>query len=374
MSLNGSKSLHKADDKILTETNYWLMRIKAGEMTTASEIKFHKWLAADPKHQAEFDMMNAVWDGADVYLKDPVALGDLNEALNGKASAPRQRLFSGFSLNFSMPRLAAVAVTVLLLLTGLWSIRYHEGKPTIYFTNTGIQKMVKLPDGSSAFLDSETTLSVQFSDNSRRIDLKKGRAMFSVTHDPDHPFVVSSNNITVRALGTQFDVYKATGNRISVSVTEGSVQVDLKDTEKSGAAHRAPGASAGQTDTDLEPGPEGNTGNLSLAGTVLASGQGMTIDENSNTYEIRPIDEQRHNSWIDGRLYFYMTPLSEVIEEVNRYLDSKIVIGDSRLKDLPISLNFDINQKDSFLPTLRSATSIEVKRTTDGKYVLLSRE
>lgn len=370
MSLNGLESLHKADDKILTETNYWLMRIKAGEMTTASEIKFHKWLAADPKHQAEFDMMNAVWDGADVYLKDPVALGDLNEALNGKASAPKQRLFSGFSLNFSMPRLAAVAVTVLLLLTGLWSIRYHEGKPTIYFTNTGVQKMVKLPDGSSAFLDSATTLSAQFAGNSRRIELKKGRAMFSVTHDPEHPFIVSSNNITVRALGTKFNVYKAAGNRISVSVTEGSVQVDLKDTEKLSAADMAPGFSVDKANPDLIPGSEGNTGNLSLAGTVLASGQGMMIDENNNAYEIRPIDEQRDNSWTDGRLYFYMTPLSDVIEEVNRYLDSKIVIGDSRLKDMPISLNFDINEKDTFLETLSSAMSIEVHRTDGGKFVL----
>ena len=370
MKLYKLKHLNKANDKILTETNYWLMRIKAGDMTIASEIKFHKWLAADPKHQAKFDQMNAIWDGADIYLKDSQALGDLNEVLTGKYVSQKQGWFSGFSIKFPIPRLAVTAATVFFMLGGLWSVHYYRELSSLYHTDTGIQKIVTLSDGSSVFLDSETFLSFQFSGNSRRIELQKGRALFDVAHDPDHPFIVYTDNISVRTLGTKFSVDKAIENRVAVSVTEGSVLVEKKGAQQSDSVDQVLNASGDKTITDRKFGPMENKGNLSLSGAVLDSGQGMIIDGKSKAFEIRPLDEQRTNSWIEGRLYFYMTPLSDVIDEVNRYLDLKVMIGDPSLNEAPISLNFDIKQRDLFLPTLVSAMAITVKKTDNGHYIL----
>jgi len=49
---------------------------------------------------------------------------------------------------------------------------------------------------------------VRFTSNERTIDLLEGQALFRVAKDPARPFVVASDGTRVRAVGTQFDVYR----------------------------------------------------------------------------------------------------------------------------------------------------------------------
>src|SRR6185312_16380584 len=58
----------------------------------------------------------------------------------------------------------------------------------------------------------------------RDVELIEGQALFAVAHDVARPFIVSAGNAAVRAVGTQFDVYrKQTGT--TVTVVEGRVAV-----------------------------------------------------------------------------------------------------------------------------------------------------
>ena len=55
-----------------------------------------------------------------------------------------------------------------------------------------------------------------------------GEAFFEVSHDKDHPFIVSAENVKVKVLGTKFNVkaYKE-DDHIEVTLTEGKVGVGL---------------------------------------------------------------------------------------------------------------------------------------------------
>lgn len=370
MIFNKLKSLHRANDKILIEANDWLMRIKAGRMTVKSEIQFQKWLAVDPRHQIQFDMMDVVWEGSDVYLKDTLALGDLNDALNRKPAAGRKKWFPDLGMGFSLQRLGLIAATVFLVVMGTLLTRHYPTLPTRYHTDTGIQKMVSLSDGSRIYLDTQTDVSVHFSKKARRIELQKGRAMFYVTHDPARPFTVSVDNIMARAVGTEFDIYKMVGGRVSIAVTDGIIRVERNKSDNATAVDEVSNVPNGGDITDRKPDAVKENSRLLLSGALLASGKEMVVDRQNTTYEILPIDSRKVNSWREGRLYFYMTPLPEVITEVNRYLNSKIVIGDPALKTQPISVNFDLKHWDLFLPTLASAMSIEAQKTASGDYIL----
>lgn len=370
MIFNKSKGLHGANDRILAEANDWLMRIKAGRMTAKSEIQFQKWLAVDPRHQIQFDMMGVVWEGSEVYLKDTLALGDLNDALNRKPAAGRKKWFPDLGMGFSLQRLGLIAATVFLVVIGTLLTRHYLTLPTRYHTDTGIQKMVRLSDGSRIYLDTQTDVSVRFSKKARRIELRKGRAMFYVTHDPARPFTVSVDNIMARAVGTEFDIYKMAGGKISIAVMDGIIRVERNKSVKSTAADKVSNVPNGGKIVGRKPDAVIENAQLPFSGTLLASGKEIVVDRESTTYEIQPIDSRRVNSWQEGRLYFYMTPLPEVITEVNRYLDSKIVIGDPDLKTQPISVNFDLKHWDLFLPTLVSAMSIEAQKTASGDYIL----
>jgi transmembrane sensor len=231
--------------------------------------------------------------------------------------------------------------------------------------------MVSLPDGSSIYLDTETDVSVHFSKKARRIELQKGRAMFFVTHDPARPFTVSVDNIMARAVGTEFDVYKMVDGKVSIAVTKGIIRVERNKSDKATAADEVSNVPYSGDMTSRKPGVAEENARLPLSGELLASGSEMVVDRQDTSYTIQPVDSQRVSSWREGRLYFYLTPLPEVIAEVNRYMNSKILIGDPALKSQTISVNFDLKQRDLFLPTLASAISIRAQKTTSGDYILL---
>ena len=92
---------------------------------------------------------------------------------------------------------------------------------------SGQVKTVYLPDSTKVVLHSGSTLFYpdSFSENDRRVCLS-GEAVFDVTHDKSRPFFVSTADITVKVLGTLFDVqaYPEEG-MVSTTLCRGSVGI-----------------------------------------------------------------------------------------------------------------------------------------------------
>ena len=67
-------------------------------------------------------------------------------------------------------------------------------------------------------------MQVDYSKETRRINLARGEAMFKVTKDPSRPFIVNAGGAIARAVGTRFGV-EHREDRIRVTVAEGKVTV-----------------------------------------------------------------------------------------------------------------------------------------------------
>lgn len=87
---------------------------------------------------------------------------------------------------------------------------------------------VQLEDGSTVVLDSKSKLKYKkdfLNDSSRQVYML-GKAFFNVTKNPYKPFIVHSNEIVVKVLGTSFRVESPeNGENILVSVKTGRVAV-----------------------------------------------------------------------------------------------------------------------------------------------------
>ena len=72
----------------------------------------------------------------------------------------------------------------------------------------GEQKQVTLPDGTTAYLNSGTLLVYpqKFTGDLRSVYLI-GEANFDVKKDKQHPFIVKTNHLKVKVLGTKFNVH-----------------------------------------------------------------------------------------------------------------------------------------------------------------------
>lgn len=89
-----------------------------------------------------------------------------------------------------------------------------------------------LPDGTIVWLNAGSTLHYpeSFRGDEREVELY-GEAYFEVAENPDKPFIVRTNSLTTRALGTSFNVkaYPEDGTE-EITLVTGKVQVSDKDT------------------------------------------------------------------------------------------------------------------------------------------------
>jgi len=97
------------------------------------------------------------------------------------------------------------------------------------------------------------------------------------------------------------------------------------------------------------------------------------VNDKKKSVHIDSVDLKKTNSWQTGRLYFQRTPFIEVLDEVNRYMDNKIVLGDSRLANITLSMNFDMKHQKSFLATLEKVLPIKSQTTSDGKIMIFQK-
>lgn len=103
----------------------------------------------------------------------------------------------------------SVAATVLLatVLAG-WHIA-QDRNPEIFsiVAERGQKSSITLPDGSRVWLNSASTISYTSDYNSRERNVfLKGEAYFDVAKNPEIPFIVHSQNLSVEALGTKFNI------------------------------------------------------------------------------------------------------------------------------------------------------------------------
>ncbi|MEJ6979982.1 FecR domain-containing protein [Pedobacter sp. P351] len=128
--------------------------------------------------------------------------------------------------------MAAAAVAILVVLFSLVLIKPET--PTIAHLNEvsapdrGISK-IKLPDGTRVWLNSGSKLSYnkEFGDKLREVKLE-GEAFFDVVKDPEHPFIVKTNSINLKVLGTAFNVRSyLSEDQTETSLVHGSIQVNL---------------------------------------------------------------------------------------------------------------------------------------------------
>lgn len=108
------------------------------------------------------------------------------------------------------------------------SVRHHSNNSIV--TRKGSRTNIELPDGSTVLLHGSTRLTYAdgFSEGNRKISLE-GEAFFDIKKDPEHPFIIQTDQIIIRVLGTAFKVRAYTMEKKTVTtLVRGLIEVQLK--------------------------------------------------------------------------------------------------------------------------------------------------
>ncbi|ADL00480.1 FecR family protein [Brevundimonas subvibrioides] len=305
----------------------WFVALRDESADEGQWLAFQGWLEADADHPRAYDAVERMWLDLDEAEAAPDVVAP--------SPSPRRARPSGRpSVTRRLVPAFAIAAS-LVLAAGLWL--NLSGRPQTFVT-TDATRVVVLDDGSSVHLNRHSRMSVRMTDDQRMVTLDEGEAAFDVVHRPDRPFVVRSGEQSVRVLGTAFDVLSHKG-RYRVAVQRGAVAVD---------------AGAGHDDTRLRAGQ--SIERVGLAPPVLS-----TISPDAAT------------SWTQGTLIYRNASLSTVADDLSRYLDKPVIVGDpaKRVMFTGVLQVGDeatmARQLEDLLPIRVSRSSTEVRLTARGE-------
>ncbi len=230
------------------------------------------------------------------------------------------------------PWLKAAAAILLITSFATLLYNYNAGLSRNISIVNGIEKrevvvsgagVIKLPDGTSVLLKPGSSMHYpeRFSGSKRQIYLQ-GEAYFEVKKKAGQPFIVSTDEMEVRVLGTSFFVraYK-TEKQFKVTVTTGKVSVFKKK--------------ALVVDTgDIEKNED-----ISEKGVLLVSNQELTLDRNDLKLTKQELSQPSVLSpeLAKTRFNFVETPFPEVIRTVSTAYDIPIVYDEKTFSSCPLT-------------------------------------
>ena len=316
---------HRTDGKISTDQQAveWMARDLSGAMLPDKAHQFEMWLK-EPGNRDAYDQLAQAAAGADIYAEQLLA-ENFEQELNALARAQPTR-------PWVLPTLGTIAATFLVaVMAGLFVLSVQEPQTIRYATAIGDRKVIQLQDDTTMTLNTSTQVDVLYEATQRTVSLVGGEAFFEVSRDPDRRFAVTTAHGVIAVTGTSFNV-RTTTQQTSVSVISGAVEVQLRGQEMA----------------------------------TLLAGEAVTFDLRATSLDKVEFDATHVLSWRTGRISFEDTPLSDVIEELNRYFPVPFVLDENVTADAPVNGAFDVTDQLAVTRGLSVALSLNAVRRPEG--------
>jgi len=344
----------KRQQPFVAEAVDWHVRLLSGEARQKDVDNFESWLRASPENAIAYARLTDIWNGMEALEHSDIVRESLNALRRGKSRRTRASFFK--SVGLSLRRLLSprgIAVMSGLAIAVIIAVNVVDPGDAVYRTALGEQRTVELDDGSTVMLNTTTAIKVSYANDERRISLIDGQASFDVVKDAERPFIVTAGDGVVRALGTQFDVYKS-DDAVTVTLIEGRVEIASAPSGLWGVRTRTrAAASEALYHVELSPGEQ-----AAIAPAGLIS-------------QITAIDVERVVAWREGKVNFRDTPLIDAVNEMNRYSPTKITLAEKDLETLRISGVFRVGNSKNFANALESLFDIRVERNARNNEIVL---
>ena len=192
-----------------------------------------------------------------------------------------------------------------------------------------------LADGTQVWLNAESRLEFpdRFNGNTREVRLE-GEAYFEVKRDAKRPFIVHTDYLTTRVLGTAFNVRARSRRDASVTLVSGRVQVGAGDLAKV-----------------LSPGEQ-----AALSGSQLA---------------VKSVDTYPIIQWKEGFFYFDNQSLFFIMQELARWYGVNVSFDDT--SKMQVRLHFVVERSKSLREAIANLNALGVVHAEiEGNMVIIN--
>ena len=315
------------------ETLSLLDKYFAGECTDIETKTIHQWINSKPENKSIYNEYYQLWLISESNKFDVDIDNEWEKFENNIFDKPETKTIPLHSEKHSSKFFLRIAASITLIFALSVLAYYFSGSKyqKIVATNTVIESV--LPDGSQVSLNANSKIEYPetFEKNTRKVKLD-GEAFFDVSHDKTKPFIIEAGDVSIEVLGTSFYVKtnKVT-NKTEVIVKTGRVAVfETKNKESK---------------------------------VVLEPGQKTEFSAKETEHQIIENNDINFLSWKTMNLSFDNSPLSQVIEDINRVYHVEMKVTKPSVNNCLITVSFENQNLESVLKILESTLNLEIKQT-----------
>lgn len=296
----------------------------SGEELTDNEIQIlNDWLDESNYNKRIFQKYKDMF----LYHEDIAYFGEIN-AINAWEKHIN-KVKSSKSINLrTLLKYAAIILPLVIASTIFFywykvDIFQNDNYCSVTVPKGEIQE-IKLADGTNIWLNSDSELKYprEFNGNTREVYLK-GEAYFSVTKNIHKPFIVNSNLMNIKVLGTEFnlDCYDDSEN-IEATLYEGKIAFSTKNEEG-----------------------------------ILEPGFQAILKKDNNKVKIKRIAASQFSLWKEGIYTFYEINIEELAAKISRWYNIKVRITHNSVKTMKFSGAMEMNKPVEFIIDLLEETN-----------------
>ncbi|WP_373925125.1 FecR domain-containing protein [Duganella sp. sic0402] len=309
-------------DDIARQAVQWIVQLSADDDGERAEAVagFDAWKAADPRHaEMAARMQRIIHQTQTLRGEQGGGVGPAHAALSAAQASGRQR----------RPKRAIAALALAAALAVPCWLALQSYPPGYLMadlrTGTGEWHTTTLPDGTRITLGSASAVNLRFDTQRRALELVQGEMLVDVSHDANRPFLVETDEGSVRALGTRF-VVRNERSATTLSMLESRTLVRT-------AAQRA------------HPDP-------SQPGVAVGAGQRVRIYPNA-LGQLESIDGRSiEDAWRFHQLVAQGRLLPEVLDELGRHRKGRIQFNRAELQDIKVYAVLPLDDTDRALQLL----------------------
>lgn len=241
-------------------------------------------------------------------------------------------------------------VASILLVLGVAGTAYFalQGRADVpmYIVSSGIQNMesVSLPDGTKVQMGpgSRLTYPARFSGKTREIILD-GQAFFDVAKNREKPFIVHTEDISVEALGTAFELFSYDmENKIEAILLNGKIKISVADKKTNKTEEY-----------------------------IVSPDEKILMDRQTGKITKHIVDADKYTAWRKQKmLSFENEKLSMIIPRLEQWYDRKVMCQ----KDLADKYRFTFKVRDESLDRIlymiKASSPLLYKEMENGDYIL----
>ena len=347
-------------DEVYNHMDDLLVKVLLGEASAAEQGQVQQWVAESPANERYLADFRRIWEesrnlAVHSTVNEDAAWNDFRRRVGEVAdndAARRGPIVRRMA--FSSRQWLRVAAVLLVLGGGGWLYYNYQYLPAQFAVVYSEDHVVTdtLPEGTIVTLNKQSSIRYKklLAGNTRAIELE-GEAFFNVAPDKNKPFVVTANGVLIKVIGTSFNV--KTGR-------------DVKDL-KTDVAKNGMDATKNVTEVIVETGGVEVTSDQHTI--RLGSHEKALVPGNNR----QPVKEENG----DDLYNYYRThefvcnglPLERLVEKLNEVYKLHVVIGDSRLRNLPLTATFQEESPDEILYVITRTLKITLVR--NGKEIIL---